>query len=1088
MSSPTPQGSRTPSEASAAIGGSPTSAEGSAGGVASSAGLPAPAGSSQSSVGLSMPTSAAADARGASSGSAGAPAGASEDSRPSAASRSTSTSAFASASGASSSLVTKDVRPANRRQTPVGRAARLGTLRRLTREVVTKDVRPANRSLTGPSKRAQSGSRSEGSSSAAPVPALPPMHAVIPMPFPRYIRLEELSSVVNEASKTTVREGTRAVADNLDVSFESLARLIVHLARAPPLRFNPDLDERLERAEGLQAVVNAVVPLADAPPGRDEELAALVDGCEDLRFRLADAEAALAREVADRQRVKYLCTQASGERNAAQDELRRVRGELLAANRELGPTRSALDNSTQMVANLRSQLQDKDRALNAVYLQHRVDKSDYRVAVAKYSAEVAQLNRLLQSSATPVSPSAQPAGASHGSLRSASSRLTNPGNRPLSKSSAAGLSLAAAGLGSSSSDSEDSGPRKPSAKRHRLSQGKPSHPLGSPSGPSAGKSQLPASKRLGRPSVDLRAKAGSSKASSPSPPGPEASAASPAAAFCSRSLLPGSQSPASASHASLALTQQSSAPSGAVAPSPPGPRAASPAAPEVVDLSGDDQVDEAFTSVNTSHEISLSTPKRRDGRPTREASVTASLRSKASLEALLASDDLVLGPQMVVSSVSSPAQASAAPSSPPPLPPASIPAPTDVSAGVLSGSLGSGSASSAPPRHGRSLPYQITATLSTTPGTSPNAFTPVTSPPPPPASRAPTLRRKLPATATKFLTPAFVGNGAQMAWRQIHNARVPDPLPTDVKIPCSVAGIRAYANYEDPNHPWQRLRRKMPDRPCTFDPGNNPLRPISLRPQGLSRVTKVWRQLQGNPAGRSESSDLGFASWERGHLIPIGAIEHLLDAFAQEVGEDSAEFQAILAAWIEFDRARNLRADRYRQQVPHRYWDWAIRPSSDPTHIFPELMLEPTILTFSFEVIPWIPKTADWVSEVSVVDDRQPWRNCWIDVPGQHPFNTTFAPCNPPLSAQEIISPWAVELLNRRTQPETPPPASLAAPVDDESQGDLQSSVAAAAALVGAASSTGDVSEASFTDTPAGSNRPRPDLSDLADAATAASL
>ncbi|GMF29581.1 unnamed protein product [Phytophthora lilii] len=37
MSSPTPQGSRTPSEASAAIGGSPTSAEASAGGEASGA-------------------------------------------------------------------------------------------------------------------------------------------------------------------------------------------------------------------------------------------------------------------------------------------------------------------------------------------------------------------------------------------------------------------------------------------------------------------------------------------------------------------------------------------------------------------------------------------------------------------------------------------------------------------------------------------------------------------------------------------------------------------------------------------------------------------------------------------------------------------------------------------------------------------------------------------------------------------------------------------------------------------------------------------------------------------------------------------
>ncbi|GMF34464.1 unnamed protein product [Phytophthora lilii] len=318
--------------------------------------------------------------------------------------------------------------------------------------------------------------------------------------------------------------------------------------------------------------------------------------------------------------------------------------------------------------------------------------------MAKYSAEVAQLNRLLQSSATPVSPSAQPAGASHGSQRSPSSRPTSPGKRPLSKSSAAGLSLAAAGLGSSSSDSEDFIPRKPSAKRHRLSQGKPSHPLGS--------------------RLVLR---------------PEASAASPTAAFCRPSLLLGSQSPASASHAPLALAQQSSAPSGAATPSPPGPRAASPAAPEVVDLSGDDQVDEAPASVDTSHEISLSTPKRRDGRPTREASVTASLRSKASLEELLASDDLVLDSQspsddadgppsppsgaagtpsppgpasqvpvvsssgtltsqasVVISSVSSPVQASAAPSSPPPLPPASVPAPTDVSVGVLTGNHGHG--------------------------------------------------------------------------------------------------------------------------------------------------------------------------------------------------------------------------------------------------------------------------------------------------------------------------------------------------------------------------------------------------------------
>ncbi|GMF14943.1 unnamed protein product [Phytophthora lilii] len=890
MSSPTPQGSRTPSEASAAIGGSPTSAEASAGGVAPSAGLPAPAGSCQSYAGLSMPASAAADARGASSGSAGAPAGASEDSRPSASSRSTSTSASASASGASSSL------PA-----PVGRA--------------NESSVPSAATSSSPT------------SASRPVPALPPMHAIIPMPLPRYIRLEELSSVVNEASETTVREGTRAVADNLDVSFESLARLMVHLAREPPLRFNPDLDERLKRAEGLQAAVNAVVPLADAPPGRDEELAALVDECEDLRFRLADAEAALAREVADRQRVEYLCTQASGERNAAQDELRRVRGELLAANRELGLIRSDLDNSTQMVANLRVQLQDKDRALNAVHLQHRVDRSDFRAAVAKYSAEVAQLSRLLQSSATPVSPSTQPVGASYGSQRSPSSRPTNPGKRPLSKSLAAGLSLAAAGLGG----------------------------------------------------LD----------------------------------------PASVSHASLALTQQSSAPSGAATPSPPGPRPASPAAPEVVDLSGDDQVDEAPTSVDTNHEILLSTPKRRDDRPTREASVTASLRSKASLEELLASDDLVLGPQSPSDDADGPPSSPSGAASQVPVVSSSGALTSQASVVVFVGVF-----------YGPGLCGSVIATIAA-------------------SCIRPSTDRCLDRCSywksgiglCFFGTPAAWsiaavpdhGHALDHAGHQPERVYACDIASATSGVesfdaaanlgsttPGSVADERedpvlggAYPNYEDPNHPSQQLRRKMPDRP---------------------------------------------------------PIEHWLDAFAQEVGEDSAEFQAILAAWIEFDRARNLRADRYRQQVPHRYWDWAIRPSSDPAHSTPELMLEPTILTFSFEVIPWIPKTADWVSKVSVVDDRQPWRNCWIDVPGQHPFNTTFAPCNPPvplfaprgftrqqviddimlnpqLSAQKIISPWAVELLNRRTQPGTPPPASPAAPVDDESKGDSpQSSVAAAAA------------------------------------------
>ncbi|OWY99616.1 hypothetical protein PHMEG_00029356 [Phytophthora megakarya] len=41
-----------------------------------------------------------------------------------------------------------------------------------------------------------------------------------------------------------------------------------------------------------------------------------------------------------------------------------------------------------------------------------------------------------------------------------------------------------------------------------------------------------------------------------------------------------------------------------------------------------------------------------------------------------------------------------------------------------------------------------------------------------------------------------------------------------------------------------------------------------------------------------------------------------------------------------------------------------------------------------------------------VLDAEQPWRNCWIDAPADHPYNTTYAPCNPeaPFSLSSLAS------------------------------------------------------------------------------------
>ncbi|GMF36163.1 unnamed protein product [Phytophthora fragariaefolia] len=53
------------------------------------------------------------------------------------------------------------------------------------------------------------------------------------------------------------------------------------------------------------------------------------------------------------------------------------------------------------------------------------------------------------------------------------------------------------------------------------------------------------------------------------------------------------------------------------------------------------------------------------------------------------------------------------------------------------------------------------------------------------------------------------------------------------------------------------------------------------------------------------------------------------------------------------------------------------------------------MLQYSFETLTWAPSTAAWTVEVADLDAWQPWQNCWVGLQAEHPFNTTFAPCNP---------------------------------------------------------------------------------------------
>ncbi|POM66573.1 Hypothetical protein PHPALM_17548 [Phytophthora palmivora] len=234
------------------------------------------------------------------------------------------------------------------------------------------------------------------------------------------------------------------------------------------------------------------------------------------------------------------------------------------------------------------------------------------------------------------------------------------------------------------------------------------------------------------------------------------------------------------------------------------------------------------------------------------------------------------------------------------------------------------------------------------------------------------------------------------AWCQIQNRSLSEPLPKDGVSPVSTASLSAMMGWENSSHPWQQLRRRLPEQPCLFDSsGFPPGTKISIRETGLGRTVKMWRQFQGTSTDKSEKADLGLALWERRHWIQVSAVENYLRRLEREHGRKDPLVVALVAKWKTYNKARNLRADRLRQQMVYRVCEWSIERDNKPRENPAELLLEPSYLQYPFEVLDWAPTTDNWIQELVVLDAQQPWRNCWMDAPAEHPYNTTFAPCNP---------------------------------------------------------------------------------------------
>ncbi|GMF80525.1 unnamed protein product [Phytophthora fragariaefolia] len=136
----------------------------------------------------------------------------------------------------------------------------------------------------------------------------------------------------------------------------------------------------------------------------------------------------------------------------------------------------------------------------------------------------------------------------------------------------------------------------------------------------------------------------------------------------------------------------------------------------------------------------------------------------------------------------------------------------------------------------------VTATLSTMPRARATDFEPGTAIPAPIQGTQPWVRvsRKLPDLAKPLLEPAFTAPWAHEAWCEILNVRIPQPIGSDRVTEDSVVGIQAFADWEDPAHPSQRLRALLPESPCTFGADDYiPDKPISILALGLAIVVKL---------------------------------------------------------------------------------------------------------------------------------------------------------------------------------------------------------------------------------------------------------
>ncbi|GMF24451.1 unnamed protein product [Phytophthora lilii] len=225
---------------------------------------------------------------------------------------------------------------------------------------------------------------------------------------------------------------------------------------------------------------------------------------------------------------------------------------------------------------------------------------------------------------------------------------------------------------------------------------------------------------------------------------------------------------------------------------------------------------------------------------------------------------------------------------------------------------------------------QVDASMSSLPGLDSSSLRPVPIPGPVHGDQ-PQVRfsKQVIKWARPYMTPKFKLPGASKCWSRILNRRLLIPVPSHTRVPCTAAQIEAFADYKNPRHPWQVVRRQLPPHACLFSTvdfdvnasvsaaigevsGTSVMKRMPTSVVHISRLKPV-NEYSDRPKTRlapdiTENSRLDFDeellpddSWEPDHLAGEYEVEVILDDRTPMLTSTERAVRDFKVKWVGYD-------------------------------------------------------------------------------------------------------------------------------------------------------------------------------------------